>query len=81
MDKKLTLSLNQKVIEKAKDYAKSNDTSLSRLFEAFLVSLITKEGEDSEVSPLVKSLSGVVELPKDFEDRKRISKRLDEKYQ
>jgi len=34
MDKKLTLSLNNAIIEQAKIYAKSNKTSLSRLIES-----------------------------------------------
>ena len=35
MDKKLTLSLNQRVIEKAKKYAKLHSTSLSRMIETY----------------------------------------------
>jgi len=34
MDSKLTLKLNQQVIEKAKEYASSKKMSLSRLIEA-----------------------------------------------
>jgi predicted HicB family RNase H-like nuclease len=36
MDTKLTLKLNQAVIEKAKDFAKLQETSLSRLIENYL---------------------------------------------
>ena len=39
MDTKLTLSLDKSVIEQAKDYAKSNKVSLSRLIESYLSSL------------------------------------------
>ena len=35
MDKKLTLSLNQKIIEQAKKYAKRNGTSLSKMIESY----------------------------------------------
>ncbi|SDW29010.1 DUF6364 family protein [Aequorivita viscosa] len=39
MDKKLTLSFNKSVIESAKEYAKSNNISLSKLIESYLASL------------------------------------------
>lgn len=35
MDKKLTLSLNQKIIEQANKYAKRNGTSLSKMIESY----------------------------------------------
>ena len=43
MDKKLTLSLNGNIIENAKLYAKSNNTSLSKLIESHLGTLTKKE--------------------------------------
>jgi len=49
MDKKLTLSLNQKIIEKAKQYAKTNSTSLSRLIESYLNSLTTEEIAENHI--------------------------------
>lgn len=80
MDKKLTLSLNQKVIEQAKKYAKSNQTSLSKLIENYLGTLTSKNIEEIEVTPLVKSLSGVIELPKDFDYKKSKREYLKKKY-
>ncbi|MFN3176905.1 MAG: DUF6364 family protein [Phaeodactylibacter xiamenensis] len=62
MDKKLTLSLDERVIEKAKVYAKQHQVSLSRLIEAYLSALIDNKPKDIEITPLVKSLSGVVEI-------------------
>jgi len=35
MNSKLTLSLNKNVIEQAKQYAKENNTSLSKMIENF----------------------------------------------
>ena len=64
MDKKLTLSLDQNIIERAKAYARSNNISVSKLIEAYLNSL-TAEGNDNEITPLVESLSGVINLPDD----------------
>lgn len=80
MDKKLTLSLNKSVIENAKIYAKSNNISLSKLIESYLSSLTRKTKKKSEITPLVKSLSGIIELPTDFDEKEAYSEYLLEKY-
>ena len=81
MDKKLTLSLNKRIIERAKRYAKNNNTSLSKMIEAYFDSLTSEdETMDIKITPLVKSLSGVVELPKDFDYKKSRSKHLQKKH-
>lgn len=81
MDKKLTLSLNEKVIEQAKVYARDHQISLSKLIESYLSSLIKNESEDIEITPLVESLSGVVEVPVDFDYRSDYTDYLLDKYQ
>jgi len=81
MDKKLTLSLNESVIESAKKYAKNNQTSLSKLIEAYLLSIIEKKTQEIEITPLVKSLSGVFSLPNNFDVREEYTDFLIEKYQ
>jgi len=60
MDAKLTIKLNKQVVEKAKEYAKNHRTSLSRLIEDYLDEITNTEGRDYEITPLVKSLSGVI---------------------
>jgi len=82
MDKKLTLSISKSVIEKAKDYAKLNNTSLSKMIEAYFESLTNDEKRENEIeaTPLVESLCGVIELPKDFDYKKAKTKYLLEKY-
>jgi len=60
MDTKLTLSLNERVIEAAKAYAREQRISLSRMIENYLISLTGDDMEEEEISPLVKSLSGVL---------------------
>ncbi len=62
MDTKLTLSLDKSVIEQAKKYAKSNKTSLSKLIESYLASLNKRKEHSQEITPLVESLSGVIDL-------------------
>jgi len=80
MDKKLTLSLNQGIIENAKLYAKSNNISLSKLIEAYLSTLTRKTRVKSEITPLVQSISGVIEVPNDYNEGKAYSEYLGEKY-
>ena len=81
MDKKLTLSLNQKIIEKAKKFAKSNNTSLSKMIEAYFNALTSPENEDElKTTPLVKSLSGLIDLPEDFDYKVSRSKHLLKKH-
>lgn len=80
MDKKLTLSLNQGVIDDAKVYAKSNNISLSKLIESYLTSLTKNTTTTPQITPLVKSLSGVIDIPADFDAKKAYGEFLTEKY-
>ncbi len=80
MDTKLTLNVDKHVIEKAKEYAKSQKISLSRLIESYLASLISQKSKDIEITPLVESLSGVIELDKGFDFKQEYSDYLIEKY-
>jgi hypothetical protein len=59
METKLTLKLKKKTIERGKVFAKKRNTSLSRLIENYL-NKVTNESEEIEITPLVKSLSGVI---------------------
>jgi hypothetical protein len=80
MDTKLTLKLDKEIIERAKLYAETKKISLSKLIETYL-QLLTKEinGKD-KISPLVESLSGVIDLPKDYNEKDDYSDYLMEKY-
>jgi macrodomain Ter protein organizer (MatP/YcbG family) len=80
MDTKLTLKLEQKIIERAKDYAKKHNTSLSKLIENYLQSLTKKADETEKISPLVKSLSGIVDIPKNYNHKEEYSDFLMNKY-
>lgn len=79
MDTKLTLKLDNSVIEQAKTYAKKKNTSLSKLIESYL-SLLVDPQNQQEVTPLVKSLSGVIDLPENFDYKKNYKKHLTNKY-
>lgn len=80
MDKKLTLSLDQTIIERAKTYAKSNSTSLSKLIESYLHALTHTSQSNSNITPLVESLSGVIDLPEDFDEKEAYTEYLLNKY-
>ena len=80
METKLTLKLNKEVIEKAKAYAKTQNLSLSKLIETYLNRVVSVETDDQEISPLVRSLSGVIRLPEDYDHRGKYAEFLADKY-
>ena len=71
---KLTLSINQMVIDEAKEYAKSSGKSLSSIVEEYLKSLTKTEKSNKKKTSmeLVRELKGSVKLPKDFTSYKEI---------
>lgn len=79
MDTKLTLKLDNSIIEQAKAYAKKKNTSLSKLIEIYL-GLLVEPKDSQDITPLVKSLSGVVDLPKNFDYKKDYKKHIVNKY-
>ena len=60
METKLTLKLDQKVINSVKLYAERNNRSLSRLVEDYFRKLIEESNLPKKYSPLVEELSGVI---------------------
>jgi hypothetical protein len=81
MNTKLTLTIEQSVIDKAKGYAKRKGHSLSDIIENYL-KVITKNGpkSDIEITPIVKSLRGSFKASSSLDYKKELSKRLSEKY-
>jgi len=81
MNTKLTLTIEQTIIEKAKKYANGKGRSLSDIVENYLKA-ITKEdtNESIELTPIVQSLKGTFKAPKNIDYKKALSKRLTEKY-
>lgn len=79
MDTKLTLKLDEDIIEKAKLYARKKNTSLSQLVESYL-NLLTQEQTAPEITPLVKSLSGVISLSHAADPKSEYKKRIIKKY-
>jgi uncharacterized protein YfdQ (DUF2303 family) len=81
MDTKLTLKLEETIIEKAKNYAKSHRTSLSKLIENYLQNITSEKVKEEKITPLVKSLSGIINLPIDYDHKTEYSDFLINKYQ
>jgi CRISPR/Cas system CSM-associated protein Csm2 small subunit len=80
LDTKLTLKLDQLVIEKAKEYARQHKTSLSGIIENYLQKITAENDEKEQITPLVKSLSGIINLPQDYDHKKDYSDFLVNKY-
>jgi hypothetical protein len=76
----LTIKLDDDVISRAKRYAKHRKTSLSKMIESYLDSVTKPNSKKIEITPLVKSLSGVITLPVDYDYKKDYADHLTSKY-
>jgi hypothetical protein len=63
---KLTLSIKEEIILKAKNYAKENGTSISFLVERFLQQITQNENKKTVSSNAIKKLKGVIQLPENY---------------
>lgn len=79
MDSKLTLKLKASVIEQAKQYAKENNISLSRMVENYLQAITERDNKEIKISPLVESLTGVIQFDEN-DYRKDYTDFLSKKY-
>ena len=73
MNTKLTLSLKKAVVEKAKEYARLNNQSLSKIIESYLEKVVSQTPELGETE--LDSIRGIIKLSKDF-DLKSEAKKL-----
>ena len=81
MNTKLTLTMEDFVIEKAKHYARQEGRSLSDLVENYLKAITSStEIKEAELSPVVKSLRGSFKAPDDMDYKEELARRLLEKY-
>jgi hypothetical protein len=77
MNKKLTLNVDESLINYAKTYSKESNQSISSIFEKYLIRL-KNETQGVEISEDARELYGIIsntELP----DKKEMRKRLYEK--
>jgi replicative DNA helicase len=82
MNTKLTLTIEQEIIERAKNYAKEKNRSLSDIIENYLKMLTKSERKQKveNLNPIVQSLKGSFKMPKNMDYKKELRNRLEEKY-
>jgi uncharacterized protein Veg len=81
MPTKLTLTIDEAVIMKAKKYAKKKENSLSNIIENYLKVLVVETpNTDDDLSPIVKSMKSSFSVSPDFDYKKELAKRLSDKY-
>lgn len=82
MNTKLTLTIEQEIIAKAKLYAKEKNRSLSDLIENYLKTLTNVDDEDdlSELNPVMESIKGSFKMPKDMNYKEELRSRVEKKY-
>jgi hypothetical protein len=87
--KKLTLSINSKVVDAVKKFAAANDESLSAMVENFFIekieasfvnSSLSKKPKRTDFKGDFKKLRGIIKLPDDFDYKDFRRKHLEEKY-
>ena len=79
MNTKLTLTVEESVIERAKLFAKNTGRSLSEIIENYLVT-ITEEDTTNNLSPKLKKIVGAVSLPEDFNEEEELRSALEKKH-
>ena len=81
MNTKLTLKVEKKVIEQAKEFARNKGQSLSELVENYF-KLLTKQTTkpSDEISPKVKSLKGILKVGNEFDFKEIVEKEIDRKH-
>ena len=82
MSTKLTLTIEDKIIDSAKRYAHLKGKSLSHLVENYLKSITAdiQENKKDSISPKVLKLMGVIKLPEDFDYKTELGNALAKKY-
>jgi hypothetical protein len=81
MNSKLTLKLNKTIIEKAKTYSKKNGVSLSKLVEHYFTLIVSEQKHQrNKLSRVVLELSGILELPENFDLKTERTNYLIDKY-
>ncbi len=82
MNSKLTLSIDDMLKKHIKEYAVKKDTDLSYLVSNFFKKILEENrSQETEISPLVKELIGIIPKKYSSEDISTMHKKhLEEKY-
>jgi 2,3-bisphosphoglycerate-independent phosphoglycerate mutase len=80
MTTKLTLTVEESTIKKAKSYAKQTGRSLSELIESYLETLTEEPTNKNRLSPKLKKIAGAVKLPADFDEKRELNAYFENKH-
>lgn len=80
MTTKLTLTIEEEIIESAKKIALKKGMSLSRIVANYLRSISLNEVQEQDLAPRVKKLKGSIQLPKGFDYKKDLGKAISKKH-
>jgi hypothetical protein len=80
---KLTLNIDQSVLENAKKYAMHQKRSVSKLIEEYLSSISSLTNEEIEyntLGPITKELVGIIKIKEKIDYKELLTDTLMEKY-
>jgi hypothetical protein len=77
---KLTLSIDEAIVDKAKQLAEANHTSVSAMFSQFVQAMDAREAQPAKIGPLTRKLSGIASLPPGKDYKQVLSDALADKY-
>jgi hypothetical protein len=77
---KLTLSVDEPVVEKAKQIAEANNTSVSAMFSQFVQSMSPPGARPAKIGPLTRKLTGSIRLRPRQDYKRLVTNALMEKY-
>ena len=81
MTTKLTLTVEQEVIEKAKTYARKTGRSLSAIIESYLEKLIqANPNDEDEMNSDLKKLFGATKIPATLNHKEEYKKIMQSKH-
>ncbi|MEO1053587.1 MAG: DUF6364 family protein [Bacteroidota bacterium] len=82
MNTKLTLTLEEEVIKRAKQYASQKGRSLSELVENYFRAITqdSEAAEGVEISDKTKKLKGILKVSEDFDYRSIVEEEAIKKY-
>ena len=80
MTTKLTLTIDDTVIESAKKYAKTKGRSLSAFVETYLKNLSSENVIENEIPLQVSKLMGVIKLPYNYDYKAVLGNAISKKY-
>lgn len=77
---KLTLTVDENVVEDAKRLAKENGTTVSAMFARFVQAMAHSKRRPLKLGPLARQASGLASLPEGMTYREVLEEALIEKY-